>query len=201
MGFRTPSSTTASRVGLATLGIAVAWFAVHAAIYAVGMFRFDSVMYKHLEHALKHFVGWQVLGFFLVALIVHTRRPAILGRALGGYLIASVLVLLAFSQDAAMVGKLAVLLFWNVCVVVGIRQALARVVGERYATWGIAAASLYAALVPICFLLGVLHRITPLNVSILAVASALPGAVVGTKCLLKQNAKIKNGSVPLLEEK
>jgi hypothetical protein len=198
-------TTTASRVGLAALGIAIAWFVVHVVIYVLKSYRFGSgwnpVLFGQLEFALKHFIGWQMLGFFLLAIIAQARRSAILGQLLGGYLIASAIVLLAFSQDPAMVGKLTVLLLWNVCTVVGIRQAIAWAVGDRYATWGVAAASLYAALVPVCFFLGVLHAITPSNVSFLAVVSALPGAVVGIKFLLKRNAGKIDGSGPLFGEK
>ena len=39
------------------------------------MCRLDSVLYKHLEHAMKHFFGWQALGFLVAAIVVAT-QPA-----------------------------------------------------------------------------------------------------------------------------
>ena len=53
----------------------------------------------------------------------------------------------------------------------------------RYATWGVAAATVCAALVPLCFLLGVLHWLAPGCVTAVAIAAALPGAVFGLRRL------------------
>ena len=50
MNSHAPISTNpASRIGVGqiALGLAAAWFCVHAAIYAVGMCRLDSVLYRH----------------------------------------------------------------------------------------------------------------------------------------------------------
>ena len=116
------------------------------------------------------------VGFLVAAIVVSTRRPSATGRVLGGYLALSTAALLAFSQDAAMIASLALLLLWTACTVQGMRLAIARAVGQRYATWGVAMAAVYAALVPICFFLGVLHAITPPIVATLAVVAALPGA-------------------------
>ncbi len=132
-----------------------------------------------LEHVLKHFFGWQALGFLVAAIVATTRRPSATGRVLGGYLALSTAALLAFSQNAAMIASLALLLLWMACTVQGMRLAIARAAGQRYATWGVATAAVYAALVPICFFLGLLDAITPPIVAALAVATALPGAVVG----------------------
>ncbi|MGB7736310.1 MAG: hypothetical protein WBL72_21720, partial [Thermoguttaceae bacterium] len=164
-------------VGQLALAVAAAWFGVHAAIYAVEMCRLDGVLYRHVEHVLKHFFGWQVAGFLVAAIVVSRRRPSAVGRVLGGYLALSTAALLAFAQDAAMFAPLAVLLLWTTCAVYGMRLAIARAAGQRYATWGVAAAAVYAALVPICFFLGVLHAITPPIVAALAVIAAAPGAV------------------------
>jgi len=192
----------ARRIGLGqiALGLAAAWFCVHAAIYAVGMCQLDPVLFKHLEHAMKHFFGWQAGGFLVAAIIVGTRRPSAAGRVLGGYLVLSTLVLLAFSKNAAMIAELAVLLLWTVCTVQGMRLAIAWAVGERYATWGVAMAAVYAALVPICFFLGVLHAITPSNVAALAVATALPGAVLWLRRLTRPNV-VPRSHAPRRNEK
>ncbi len=97
-------ASAASRlsVGRIALGLAAAWFCVHVAIYVVGLCRLDPVLFKHLEHAMKHFFGWQALGFLVAAVVVGTRRPSAAGRVLGLYLLASTAVLLAFSRDVAM---------------------------------------------------------------------------------------------------
>ncbi len=181
MNSRNPISAAAGRrIGVAqlALGVAAVWFCVHAAIYAVGMCRLDPTLYRHLEHGLKHLFGWQALGFLITAIVVSTRRPSAIGRALGGYLALSTAVLLAFSQDAVMLGRFGVLLLWTACAVQGMRLAIGWAAGQRYATWGVAMAAVYAALVPICFFLGVLHAITPPIVAVLAVVAASPGAVV-----------------------
>ena len=177
-------------VGQLALVVAAAWFGVHAVIYAVEMCRLDCVLYKHIEHVLKHFFGWQAAGFLVAAIVVSRRRPSAAGRVLGGYLALSTAALLAFAQDAAMLVPLAVLLSWTACTVYGMRLAIGRVAGQRYATWGVAAAAVYAALVPICFFLGVLHAITPPIVAALAVIAAAPGAVAW----LRRSAKIVPGS-------
>ena len=93
------AANPAKRIGLGRLALALAaaWFCVHAAVYAVGMCRLDSVLYKHLEHVLKGFFGWQALGFLVTAIVVSRRRPAAAGRVLGGYLALSTAALLAFS--------------------------------------------------------------------------------------------------------
>jgi hypothetical protein len=158
------------------LGLAAAWFLVHVAIYIVGMCGLDAVLYKHLEHAMKHFFGWQALGFLVAAVVVDRHRPSAAATVLGGYLAASSLVLLAFSQDAALVGRFSLLLLWTACAVEGMRLLIGRGAGLRYATYGVAMAAVYAALVPIGFVFGVLHAIRPTNVAALAVATALPGA-------------------------
>ena len=64
-------------VGQLALAVAAAWFGVHAAIYAVEMCRLDGVLYRHVEHVLKHFFGWQVAGFLVAAIVVS--RPAAVG--------------------------------------------------------------------------------------------------------------------------
>lgn len=181
------SANPARRIGVGqlALGLAAAWFCVHAAIYAVEMCRLDSVLYRHAEHVLKHFFGWQALGFLVAAIVATTRRPSATGRVLGGYLALSTAALLAFSQNAAMIASLPLLLLWMACTVQGMRLAIARAAGQRYATWGVATAAVYAALVPICFFLGLLDAITPPIVAALAVATVLPGAVWAQRRLLQ----------------
>jgi hypothetical protein len=171
------AANPARRFGMAriALGLATVWFCVHVAIYAVGMCRLESVFYRHLEHALKHFFGWQAIGFLVVAIIAGSKRPSIAGRVLVAYLILSSVALLACSQDAVASAKFMILLLWMACTTRGMREAIRRGAGERYATYGIAAASVYAALVPMCFFLGLCNGITRWNATVLAVATALPG--------------------------
>ena len=168
-----PPITGRTRAIRIAFGLAAAWFVVHAAIYA-------GVLWCRLNFLYRSdliFFGCQAVGFLGLAIFAATRRPGAAGRVLGGYLACSTLVLLALSQDAEMVVRLALLLLWTACAVEGMRQAIAWAVGERYATYGVAAAAVYAALVPIGFLLGIIHAITPSNVAALAIAVALPGAI------------------------
>lgn len=125
----------------------------------------------------KTFFGWQAGAFLALAIIVGTRRPAVAGGVLGGYLVLSALALLACSRNAALMATFAIFVLWALSATVGMRMAIERVVGPRYATWGVAAATVYAALIPICFFLGLIRAITPSNVAALAVATGLPGAV------------------------
>ena len=87
---------------------------------------------------MKHFFGWQAIGFLVVAGIVGSKRPSIAGRVLVAYLVLSSAALLAFSQDAAGVAKFTFLLLWMACAT---RNAGSNPPGraERYATYGIAA--------------------------------------------------------------
>ncbi len=174
-----PMRTTGrARLRWILLGFAAGWFCIHATLYALLLRHLDPLLGSHLKMALTQFFGWQMGGFFLSAIVVSTLRPSATGRILGGYLLVSALVLLGLHHDAGAVAKLAILLLWMACATTGMREAVRRAAGERYATWGIAAAAVYAALVPIGFVLGILHLITPSIVTAVAVATALPGGVV-----------------------
>ncbi len=165
----------------ALVGAAAAWFLLHLGFYIARICHLDPAVVRESCHELKHFFCWQAAGFFAVAIVVGLLRPALAARALGGYLIASTVALLAASHNAGLVGRVSVLLLWAFCAVNGMRGLLARAAGPRYATWGVAAAAVMAALVPLSFLLGILHAITPSNVAVLAVVSALPGALLIVK--------------------
>ena len=179
-------------VGRIAIGLAAAWFCVHAAVYVVGMRQLDYAVYWHLKDAMMHFCGWQAMSFLVLAIVAWTGMPSAASRVLGGYLIASTLVLLSFPHHAPMVARLALLLLWTACAATGMRQAIGWAAGERYATWGVAAAAVYAALVPICFFLGVLHAITPSIVAALAVAAALPGAIFWLRLLGRWSANARS---------
>jgi hypothetical protein len=150
--------------------IAAAWLLVHAALYVA-----------HTRQAWPgdgSFLFAQAGSFVVLLLSLAVLRPRSAGLGIGIQLIVSTLLLLAFACDAAFVARLLVLLLWAACAVCGMRQALARTAGWRYATWGVSAAAVYAALVPLTFLLGFLHLLTPWIVGAVAVAAALPGAII-----------------------
>ena len=150
--------------------VAAAWFLAHAAVYTVRAW--------HTSHSLTHFFVWQLGCFIALLLVAAIVRPAIAGVLIGIQLFVSTVVLLALAQDVTLVIRLLVVLLWAACAVSGMRRLLGQFVGPRYATWGVAAAAAFAALVPLCFLLGILHWLNPWMVAIIAVATALPGAIV-----------------------
>jgi hypothetical protein len=163
--------------------LVAAWFLVHVALYVARIYDADAYVVRNMCHVIKHLWAWQAGSFFALLLIMAIRRPAIAGGVMCIHLIAFTAVLLAFARDAALVAKLVVLLLWAGCAAWGMRQALSRAVGLRYASWGVAAAAAYAALIPLCFLLGFLHLLRPSIVAALAIATALPGAVAGMRRL------------------
>jgi hypothetical protein len=105
-------------------------------------------------------------------------RPAITGILIAVQLLVSTLALVGIANDATFTVRLVVVLLWAACATCAMRPLLARFAGARYATWGVASAAAFAALVPLCFLLGVLHWMNLWIVAIVAVATALPGAIV-----------------------
>ena len=165
------------QVGRKTVRFVAIWFLVHVAVYVGMIFHLGPARLGQTWHELRPFFGWQAGGFFALAMVLAIKRPRFAGGVLGAYLTLSTLMLLGLSHDAVLVAKLAVLLLWAVCAVSSMRQLLARIAGERYATWGVSAASVYVALIPLCFLLGIIHAITPSVVASLAVVTALPGAI------------------------
>lgn len=177
------------------LGLAAVWFCVHAAIYVVTMCGLDPVVNRHMQDGLKRFYGYQALGFLITAVITCARRPSAVVRVLAAYLAISTVVLLALSRDVAMIARLAVLLLWIACAAQGMRLAIAKAVGQQYATWGIAIAAIYAAFVPVGFFLGAVHAIVAPVVTVLAVVVALPGAAVGVRALLRWFARDRSAPV------
>jgi hypothetical protein len=150
--------------------VAAAWFFVHAGLYAIRAW--------NTTHSLTNFLLWQV-GFFVALLLTAAiLRPAIAGLLIGIQLIVSTLALVAIAQDFAFTGRLTIVLLWAACATCGMRWLLARIAGPRYATWGVASAAAFAALVPLCFLLGILHWMNFWIVALVALAAALPGAVI-----------------------
>lgn len=150
--------------------VAAAWFLVHAAVYAVRAW--DTT------HSLTNFFVWQLGCFVALMLGAAILRPAIAGALIGLQLLVSTVVLLAMAQDATFVIRLFAVLFWAACAVSGTKRLLGQFIGPRYATWGVSSAATFAALVPLCFLLGVLHWMNPWIVALVAVAIALPGAIM-----------------------
>ena len=129
------------------------------------------------------FFGAQWAIFILTAIALLIFRPAIIGRLCGGFLMLSTLWLLASSHDASTIVKFLLVALWLISVSSGMRMAIARFIGERFATWGLSAAAVYAALIPTCFLLGLFGAIAPWIVAPLAVATALPGLIAGLRRL------------------
>ena len=187
----------ASRIGVGriALGLAAAWFCVHAAIYAVGMCQLDSVLLQAsgtCAEALLRLAGGRLphrgdrrgheaaVGRGPRARRLSRRSPRWCcwrSRKTPRWLPGSRCCCCGRPARSQ-----------------GMRQAIARAVGERYATWGVAAAAVYAALVPVCFFLGVLHAITP---SIVAVAGGCHRAARGG--LLAAAAADRRVLVPTLE--
>jgi hypothetical protein len=157
--------------------LAAAWFAVHVALYVGQIFQLDLPTLRAEFGVLWQFFGRQTAAFVALTLVVAFLRPGMMGRALVMFWALSTVALLVASRSVGTAVGFPLLALWAACTVRGMRSALARSVGDRYATWGVAAAAVYAALVPLCFLLGVLHALTPWIVAPLAVAAALPGLV------------------------
>ena len=82
--------------------LAAAWFLVHVLFY-IGRCQCRFELLYPLADIVRHFFGWQAGGFFALAMVVGSRRPASVGRVLGAYLALSTLALLACSHNAAMV--------------------------------------------------------------------------------------------------
>ena len=154
----------------AAIVTAAAWFLVHAAVYTVHAWQ--------TAHSLTPFFFWQLCIFVAVLLAAAILRPAIAGVLIGFQLLVSTVALVAMAQDATFVIRLFVVLLWAACAVGGMRRLLERIAGPRYATWGVSSAAAFAALVPLCFLLGILHWLNPWIVALVAVATAFPGAIV-----------------------
>jgi hypothetical protein len=165
------------RFDRAAMGMAAGWFLLHIAAYLVCVYNIGPFLFGLMWGELRHFFSWQAGGFIALAFVVGIARPAIAGGTLVAYLIVSTFVLLAFSHDAVFVAKLALLLLWAACAVGGMRHLLARIAAPQYATWGVAAAAVYAALIPLCFVLGVTDAIRPPIVAWMAILTALPGAL------------------------
>jgi hypothetical protein len=173
--------------------VAGAWFLVHAAVYVVRAWQ--------TTHSLTHFFAWQLGVFVAVLLASAIFRPAVAGILVGIQLLISTLALVAISQDVSFAVRLIVVLLWSASAACGMKHVLARFVGPRYATWGVASATAFAALVPLCFLLGILHWMNPWVVAIVALATAVPGAIVISRSLpsLPNNVLQKLHNLDFLE--
>lgn len=173
-------SGTKTRVRLGQLAgaLAAAWFLFCIAFYVGRTYHLDFELFGQINPDAGSFFVWQAGGFFALAILVGIFRPTTVVHVLGVYLVLSTAWLLAIPCDAVFLVKLAMILTWMICAVNGVRRLIARVAGARYAAWGIAAAVTYAALVPICFFLGLFRVITPGILGTLAIATALPGALM-----------------------
>ena len=164
------------RIGLAAVVLTVVWTLFCAACYVGGTYGLDGELFKGLKIGQGIFFVWQAGGFFFLAILVGLLRPKLAVGLLGAYLILSSAWLLAIPWNAVWLVELAAFLLWMVCAVKGMRKLIARTAGAEYAAWGISAAAVYAALIPIGFFLGLFRAITPSVVWIAAVSAALPGA-------------------------
>ena len=167
----------AVRFGRTIVCLAAAWFLVHVLFY-VGRCQCRFELLYPLAEIVRHFFGWQAGGFFALAIIVGPGGRRARAACSAPILALSTLALLACSHNAALIVRFTLFLLWVLFATAGMRLAISRIVGPRYATWGVAAAAVYAALIPACFLLGLIHGITRSNVAALAIATALPGAIL-----------------------
>ncbi len=173
-----PGTKTRVRLGRLACALAAAWFLFCIAFYVGRTYCLDLELFGQINLCAGRFFAWQAGGFFGLAILAGIFRPTAVAGALGVCLILSTAWLLAMPCDAVFLVKFALVLIWMICAVNGVRRLIARAAGPRYATWGVAAAATYAALVPICFFLGLFRVITPGIVGPLALATALPGALM-----------------------
>ncbi|MEN6450152.1 MAG: hypothetical protein ABFC96_06655 [Thermoguttaceae bacterium] len=182
------------------IGLAAVWFLAHLAFFIARVCHLDPLAIRESCHELRHFFVWQTAGFFGLAMLMGLLRAALAGRVLGAYLVLSTAALLAASHNAGFMIRAVLLAAWAVSVTVGMRQLLWRAVGERYATWGVAAATVFAALVPVSFFMGLFHAITATNVGVLAVVTALPGVVLLARAIVTwERARVRAGGLTLVQ--
>ncbi len=125
----------------------------------------------------REFFGWQIAGFFLLGGFVSMVRPARLGRSTAVYLGASTVAFLTLSRESYLPALLAVFLLWCFLSLSSLRLALRSIFGPEMATWGVAGGVLFSALIPISFVLGILHWITIWTVGAVALLLIVPGVV------------------------
>jgi hypothetical protein len=155
------------------VGLCAVWFALHALWYAT-LLPFASL--RDIRFGPGHTFFAQLAGFAAVLLMWTILRWRMMGRVCIAYLGLSAVVLLAQSRDPGGIASAVALLGWAVCAANSVRVAVRRV-APPLATWGVAAGIAYAALVPICFVLGILDGMSFWPVAAVAVALALPGAI------------------------
>ncbi len=153
------------------------WTAWVIARYAPMVDRLAKRRLEELWSYSQEFFLWQVLGFIVLAFVVALARRRWLGRVSMVYLCLSTLALLAVPRDPARFFVVLAFLVWCVLAVGSARLALRRLTDREHATWGLAAAGFYGAMIPAAFLLGIVHGLTVWSVVPLALAVALPGAV------------------------
>lgn len=166
-------------------GVAVAWFIFCVVAYVIFTYDFGFKLLDLITCKSGRFFVWQGSGFLALTVLVGIVWPrrSLAAGLLGGYLILSTAWLLAAPLNAVFLFKLALFLTWIICAVNGVRRVILRFAGSNYATWGVAVAATYAALIPLCFFLGLFRLITPGIVGGLAIITALPGVVLDRKKL------------------
>ncbi len=172
-----------TRTGWWRLGLAVyfGWALLVVALYAGIIEKLPAFPLRHLFQYMKEFFLWQALGFSLLVLASAFARPPLVGRLAALYLALSTAALLAFSHRMAVSLAFVVFLLWCAAVVASLRLAIVRIARDQ-ATWGLATGALYACMIPVAFVLGVLKIMTGWWVAATAIAVALPGAVDFVRC-------------------
>lgn len=132
-----------------------------------------------LSASLKYTPAFFCLQLGLLAFPIATAmaRPSLGGRILKIYLAGSTVALLAMSNEFRMPLALAACAGWFLCSANTFRLAVRRWVGDDFATWALAGASLLAALGMGCSVLAMIHALTRSTTIAFAISLMFPGAI------------------------
>ncbi len=159
------------------LALGLTWTVYVIVRYAMMIGELPAGRLRGLYGDLSEFFLWQAGAFLLLGVIAGVLRPALVGRLSAIYLGISTMVLLVLAREIWLPVAFLGFLLWCLCSVQSMRLALARVAGEEQATLGLAAATTYAVLIHISFLLGILKIMMLLPTVIVAAVTALPGGI------------------------
>jgi hypothetical protein len=187
MNFPQLTTTNKQRFQYIALAFVFVWFIANLVAYIPLAGNPGILNLSQIFGLLYHFYLWQAAAFLVVTLITAFVRPAALGGICIAFLALSSAALLRKSHDAIFIAKFCVFLFWFVSTVNTSRMAVLRLAGPRFASWGLSAAFVFAAMVPIGFFLGLIGAIALLPIAILAVLAALPGFCGGVRFLSRRS--------------
>jgi hypothetical protein len=167
----------------AALTAVMVWIVVHANAFLPRVADLGQVALDQIYAVLQKYFLWQGIAFIAFMLIALAfRRSSCLIVCIISLVISSA-VLLIKSHDAVFVAKFLVLFFWFLCSANTSRLIIYKLVGPRFATWGLSAAFLYAISVPVAFFLGLAGGISPVPIIISAFLTAMPGLCGGIRYL------------------